>query len=60
MNKTFTCEVCHGTFEMAWTDDEAIAECVDNGFAKMPCNMVCDDCYRNFMRWITGPIVHPL
>jgi hypothetical protein len=29
---TFTCSVCGGTFEKAWTDEEAKAE-LDNTFA---------------------------
>ena len=47
MNNEFTCEMCHGTFEKGWTDEEAEAE-LKQLFAPVPaeeCGLICDDCF---------------
>jgi hypothetical protein len=52
-NETFTCENCGGTWEKAWTDDEARAEAsvdfADELASGQPMCTVCDDCYRAMM-----------
>lgn len=47
-NRTYTCSLCGGTFEMEWTDEEAVAE-MNRDFGSIPldqCKVVCDDCYQ--------------
>ena len=47
---TFTCELCGGTFPKAWSDAEAQAEAVTNGFdIQGDTAVVCDDCYDKIM-----------
>jgi hypothetical protein len=45
---TFTCAVCHGTFEKGWSDDEAKEELSNTfpGFDTDECDLVCDDCFK--------------
>ena len=47
----FTCDCCHGTFEKAWSGEEAMQEAEDNGFLDKPTPLaiVCDDCYVEIM-----------
>ena len=46
----FTCDMCGGTFERGWSDEEATQEAVANGFkheietGDTAC--VCEDCYQ--------------
>jgi len=47
----YTCAACHETFDSAWTDEEARAEQVANGFDKVPCDITCDDCYKKVMAY---------
>ncbi len=46
----YKCDLCGGIFEKAWSDEDALAEKVANGFADMDCAMVCDDCYNLVMQ----------
>jgi hypothetical protein len=46
---TFTCEACGGTFEKAWTDEEAAAERAANGWTGTDCGLTCHDCYLKTM-----------
>jgi len=50
-DNTFKCCVCGGTFEKAWSDEEAIAE-MKQEFDKPveECDVVCDDCYEKLMQ----------
>lgn len=47
----YQCAVCHGVFERALSDEEALAELQSNfgGFPKDECALVCDDCYNKIM-----------
>lgn len=48
MANEFTCAMCGGTFEKAWTDEECKAEALEIfGHAAEDCdsNVVCDDCW---------------
>jgi DNA-directed RNA polymerase subunit RPC12/RpoP len=51
---TFICARCGGTFDTEWSDDEADAEYKEN-FPEVRGNeareVVCDDCYKEFMAW---------
>ena len=47
----YTCAVCHETFDSDWTDEEARAEQIANGFDKVPCDITCDDCYKKVMAY---------
>lgn len=51
MSDTFTCEICRGVFEKAWTDEEAMAE-AEEAFPTSDLTdtgLVCDDCYEKVM-----------
>jgi hypothetical protein len=46
----FTCDMCGGTFEDGWTEEEANAEAkenwgIDNASETAGMSVVCDDCY---------------
>lgn len=47
---TFTCTLCHGTYEKGWSDEEAQAEYVEkwpsSAAAGVSTNIVCDDCFK--------------
>ena len=43
----YECEMCHGTFEYGWTEEEARAEADTNGIDIDNCNIICDECYKN-------------
>ena len=49
--ETYTCAACAGVFEKGWSDDEAEAELADAfpGFDTTECDLVCDDCYAEFV-----------
>lgn len=42
----YRCEMCGGIFDFAWSDEDARAEAIANGFADMECGLICDDCYQ--------------
>lgn len=48
---TFTCDMCHGTFEFEWSDEEAQAELKEMfpDLEPSQCSVVCDDCYQRLM-----------
>lgn len=46
---TYTCEVCNGIFETGWSEEEAEAERMRNGWADVPCGLVCDDCFKEMV-----------
>ena len=45
----YQCYVCDGIFEKGWTEEEARAEQEKNGWKEVPCEMVCEDCYKIIM-----------
>jgi len=47
----YKCAMCGETYEEDWTEEEAIEELNNNfpGFDKADCEVVCDDCYKEFM-----------
>ncbi len=52
--KMFTCDMCDGTFEQGWSDEEAEAEYAGefnelSAQQKEDRGVVCDDCYKLFM-----------
>ena len=47
----YTCAACHETFDSGWTDEEARAEQMANGFDKVPCDITCDDCHKKAMEY---------
>ena len=49
----FTCAICHGTFDKAWTDEEARNEHAamrsqydKPGVDVDDCGVACEDCFR--------------
>lgn len=53
-SKTFTCVICHETFDKGWSDEEAKAE-LDDAFPTLnegDCDLVCDDCYKQLPEWM--------
>ena len=58
---TYTCAECNGEFEAGWSEEEARAEQVENGFGEMPDSamvVVCDDCYEQLFGEPIEPIEH--
>ena len=51
-SKTYTCAACGGTFEEAWTDEEAAVEYqeVFGHLATSSMAVVCDDCYNAMVK----------
>jgi hypothetical protein len=49
MSGVFTCAACGGVFEKGWTDAEAEAERIANGWASTDCGITCDDCFKLIM-----------
>ena len=50
----YTCAECGGRFEKAWSDEDAEKEMRENfgtHITTADCDVLCDDCYRMFMRW---------
>ena len=50
----YKCQVCKGTFEKGWSDDEAKKEHGKN-FPDVPLEetgLVCDNCYNEMMHWL--------
>jgi hypothetical protein len=54
---TYTCAVCHETFESGWTDAEARAEYeqIWKKEFRSPArkSIVCDVCYQRMKKWKT-------
>ncbi len=48
MADTYTCEMCKGTFDKGWTDEEAQAEAerLFPGMDHSDMAMLCDDCFQ--------------
>jgi hypothetical protein len=48
----FKCAICGKVFESSWSEEEALAELVEN-FGKdcnvEDCEVVCDDCYQEMI-----------
>lgn len=55
MSTSFTCYVCHGTFEKAWTDEEARAEAAalwtPEELAVEGTAETCEECFQAFLGW---------
>ena len=45
---TYTCDVCGGTFQSDWSDEDALREMKRNfgDVAKEDRRIACDDCFR--------------
>lgn len=48
----YTCNLCAGVFDEAWSDEEAVDELKATfpGFAVEQCSVVCDDCYQKIIK----------
>ena len=50
---TYKCAVCRETFKKGWSDEEALEELENNwGIDPEECDLVCDDCHKDFMEWM--------
>jgi hypothetical protein len=49
--ETFTCGRCGGTWPKVNSDEDAMAEAVENFGVVINPVVVCDDCYHEFMDW---------
>jgi DNA-directed RNA polymerase subunit RPC12/RpoP len=49
-SRYYRCAHCGGIFEKGWTDEEAMAEQKEDlpGVPLSECELVCDDCYKQF------------
>lgn len=57
MKNTFTCAKCGLKFKGLQSDKEAEAEMKANfgeDTKKEDCAVLCDDCYKEFMKWFNG------
>lgn len=45
----YRCAACDEVFKKGWSDEEAADEAKANGFDGVPCEVVCDDCYKAIM-----------
>ena len=46
----YICENCNGVFEKRRTDEEAMNECIENGFdPEDELAVICDDCYKRII-----------
>jgi len=47
-NNSYTCAMCHQTYDKAWSDDEAMQETTSYwpNIAAEDCAVVCDDCFK--------------
>lgn len=52
--EAFVCSSCGGVFRKAWADAEANAERKANGFEEIPCDLVCDDCFKRLYGWLNS------
>lgn len=54
--ETYKCQVCKGTFEKGWSDEEAAQEFKDTkwrtGVSLEETGLVCDDCYDKMTAWL--------
>lgn len=44
----YICDICHGTFESGWSDEDALTE-LKELWGDVPideCGVVCDDCWQ--------------
>lgn len=48
-SRMYTCAACGRTFVSTWDDWDSQAERCKNGWGCVPCEVVCDDCYRLVM-----------
>ena len=50
--ETFTCALCRGVFEKAWSDAEAESEYASLwSDAPGPVDVICEDCFQKFHAW---------
>ena len=49
-NNEFKCAACGGIFTKQWSEEEAIAERKENNWVDTACSIVCDDCYRDYLK----------
>ena len=58
----YRCDHCQGVFEKGRSDEEALAEAAETfpDMAEDDRAVVCDECYKDFMRWFAreGGNVH--
>lgn len=55
VSEEFRCAKCGETFSKAWSEEEARAEEAALFGANDPdAAVLCDDCYRAFLRWFRG------
>lgn len=56
MIRSYTCDMCHGTFLTSWTEEEARAEAKENFPTMAPRDeaRVCDVCYGKLIRELKG------
>ena len=54
IGQSYTCEVCGGTFEKGWSDEEAWAEAKSLYPPEdlKEVGLTCDDCFRKVMDWV--------
>jgi len=53
MGNSFICADCKEEFDYVWSDEEAEAEAKENfggNVMETPTSVVCDDCYKSFMK----------
>ncbi len=50
----YICGVCGGKFITDWDDKEAVKEVKENFGIIENTDVVCDDCYKKFMRELTN------
>lgn len=54
----YQCAKCCGVFEKGWSDEEAMEEAVAkksvpfSGIPVEECETLCDDCYKEFLKWM--------
>lgn len=50
----YRCSICGGIFEKGQSDEAATKERERDfqGFSAEECEVVCDDCYKDFMEWL--------
>lgn len=50
----YQCDNCKGVFEKGWSDEEADAEAIANGFGPLDEDdnvLICDECFNKFKPW---------
>ena len=51
--KKYICDACRQEFVAGWTEEDALAEAVENGWAGIPLSemaQVCDGCYQKMAK----------